>query len=100
MQPPERAEGPSTRETPFAREEAGADAFDQFAGDVKQSMRSNGGLPHFIDGLSVWERVVAVVALASVVFEAFAWAKGQWQSLVERVRGADSVNHDDPGMER
>lgn len=76
------------------------DAFDQFTSDVKQTMRENAGLPRFVDGLNFWERVVAVFAIATLVADAFTWAKGHWQSLVDHVRGAGAPDRDDSDIER
>lgn len=91
------AAGESTEVTAVS---GSADAFDTFASDVKQTMRQNAGSPRFGDGLSFWERVVAVFAIVTLVADAFTWAKGHWQSFIEHARGSGAPNHDDPDIER
>ena len=68
--PAEQAQGSRQEEAREGQE--GASAFDQFASDMKQAMRSNNGEPRMHDGLTWWERVVAVVAIGSLVMDAMA----------------------------
>jgi hypothetical protein len=87
-------------ESTAQRAEPAADAFDQFANDVKQSMQENSGSPRFVDGLNFWERAVAVFAIATLVADAFTWVKGRWQDFVGHMRGSGTPERDDPGIER
>jgi hypothetical protein len=108
-EPRHQAETPQATEAKAeraaGRAESTASVFDQFASDMKQAMRENAGEPQMHDGLTLWERVVAVVAVVSLVVEAVAWVKGHWQNFVDRSRGVDTAgpddhDHIDPGRER
>lgn len=83
-----------------AREEPPADAFDRFTSDVKRSMSDNTGSPRFVDGLTFWERAVAVFAVATLVADAVTWVKGHWQNFVDHMRGSGALERDDPGIGR
>ena len=96
-QPAEPASEPRADARQAREGQEGASAFDQFASDMKQAMRANNGEPRMHDGLTWWERVVAVVAIGSLVMDAVTWAKGYWQNLVDQHHGSRTHGRDDPG---
>jgi hypothetical protein len=66
------------REAHVSPPKATLSALDRFADEVTAAMRANGGDLHYGDGLTWFDRSIAVLE------DVASWAKGKWEELVER----------------